>query len=97
MSTPIVHVSEFVKSVSRRTFSIANVWGTRRNMNAFLASVDLYIKLGRYERLTVAQFAANIDLQSYYMAHEGLDSLYLWLHVYFTFLCFYLLDSKRFY
>ena len=63
MSTPIVHVSEFVKSVSRRTFSIANVWGTRRNMNAFLASVDLYIKLGRYERLTVAQFAANIDLQ----------------------------------
>ena len=63
MSTPTVHVSEFIKSVCRRTFSIADVWGTRRNSDTFLASVDWYIKLGRSETVTVAQFASKIEMQ----------------------------------
>ena len=35
IDTPTQHVSEFIKSVCRRTFSIADVWGTRRNSDAF--------------------------------------------------------------
>ena len=62
MSTASFHVSEFIKSVCRRTFSIDDVWGSRRNSDAFLASVDRYIKLGRNETLSVSQFVAKISI-----------------------------------
>jgi hypothetical protein len=35
-------VSEYIKSICRRVFSIKAVWGSRHNLSAFLAAVDRY-------------------------------------------------------
>ena len=40
LACPTNKVAEFVKSVCRASFSIADVWGSRRNLSTFLSYVD---------------------------------------------------------
>ena len=61
LSCPIDAVSEFVKSVCRRVFTVKEIWGSRRNLCRFLASVDLYVRLGRGETLTIMQLCNKIS------------------------------------
>ena len=60
LGTPAVAVSQFIKTVCRRVFPIAAVWGTRHNLNAFLSAVDAYVQLGRYESFTLEQAVRGI-------------------------------------
>jgi len=62
LSTPTTVVATFVKSVCRRVFTVRNVWGTRRNLHAFLSTVDTYVRLGRQETLTLALVCGGIHL-----------------------------------
>ena len=46
----------------RRVFSIHTVWGTRRNLHAFLSTLDAYVHLGRQETFTLALVCQGIRL-----------------------------------
>ena len=46
----------------RRVFSIHTVWGTRRNLHAFLSTLDAYVQLGRQETFILALVSHGIRL-----------------------------------
>jgi hypothetical protein len=62
LSTPAADVASFVKAVCRRVFTLSTVWGTRRNLNAFLSTVDAYVRLGRQETFTLFLVCRGIKL-----------------------------------
>ena len=59
VTCPVAKVCEFVKSVCRRLFPLQYVWGTRRNRNVFMKSIDTFVVLGRSESITVQQLCLN--------------------------------------
>ena len=60
LSVPVARVSAFVCSVVRRTLPL-ELWGSRRNLNALLSSVDRYVRLGQHETLTVEQLTQRMS------------------------------------
>lgn len=59
MACPVSHVCNFVKSICRRLFAIEHVWGSRHNLNVFMRSVDVFIRLGRSETITIQQLSSH--------------------------------------
>ena len=72
---PIDQVTEFVKSVCRRVFTIGDVWGSRGNLNHFLASVDKYLRLGHRESLTLMQVLICPTCTRTYLTSVSLSSI----------------------
>lgn len=52
LATPASQVSLFVKALCRRVFSKGTVWGSRHNLNVFMANIDTYIHLNKGETMT---------------------------------------------
>lgn len=62
LQVPVHKVSSFVKCICRRVFSIQAVWGTRHNMDKFLAAVEGYIHMGRNDSVTVHQLMSGVRI-----------------------------------
>ena len=64
LATAVDAVSEFVKSVCRRCFTISNVWGNRRNLNKFLRSVDRFVRLNKGETMCLSQLMEGMKVSA---------------------------------
>ena len=64
LATAVDAVSEFVKSVCRRCFTISNVWGNRRNLNKFLSSVDRFVRLNKGETMCLSQLMEGMKVSA---------------------------------
>ncbi len=67
--SPVSSVSDFVKSVCRRTFTRENIWKSNRNMNVFMAAIDTYVHLGCKETMSIAQLSQHFHVK---------DMVWLW-------------------
>ena len=62
-TSSVNNVSEFVKSICRRTFLRENIWMSHRNVNAFMKAIDTYVHLGCKETMSVAQLSQHFHVR----------------------------------